>query len=498
MINLILLLTTLFIPMTADFSYAAQIRVFVAVIEDVRAQNSAEMKQTLQTLLASRLNGDRIVVVGNVTEADAVVSTTYVTIGKVFSVDAISKTPAGKTISRAYVQGESENDLIPAMGKLADKLSTDLIKMLPDGLSDATPHLAPPSKAVSPSGIISDKSVKPAPVGDFIKPHEQEQNSAAGWLSDRLIGAPNLMTTGLTMPDGSREIFLAEGQRLAYYRQGINMKLVAETEFSSSEKIISLDTIAGSDRYLDIFVTILRAGELTSQVWQVKGDKLVLIAEKLPFYFRCASLFGGPKKLYAQSMGRNDDYYGDVFEVARNGSAITLKSPIKMPRFGNIYNFNQFHDNNGKNLSVIINPDGYLIVFDQQLNEIWRSNDKFGGSELFFLKEDDVNMRLTGDRYRWVFMNQRIQISSKGEILIGKNDGFWVLGNARSYKRGSVYCLTWNGSSLEEKWRTRDTQNYMPDYYFDESRNELLMLQTVQRTGIASRGASSLTIKKIE
>ncbi|MGB9082339.1 MAG: hypothetical protein WCD00_13655, partial [Desulfuromonadaceae bacterium] len=137
-------------------------------------------------------------------------------------------------------------------------------------------------------------------------------------------------------------------------------------------------------------------------------------------------------------------------------------------------------------------------VYDQQLNELWRSNDKFGGSELYFQKEDDSNLRVSGDKFRWIFMNQRIQVSSKGEILVGKNEGFWVLGNARSYKRGAVYCLVWNGSSLEEKWRTRETQNYMPDYLFDEARNELLILQTVQRPGIASRGASSLSIKKVE
>jgi hypothetical protein len=58
--------------------------------------------------------------------------------------------------------------------------------------------------------------------------------------------------------------------------------------------------------------------------------------------------------------------------------------------------------------------------------------------------------------------------------------------------------MVWNGSSLEEKWRTRDTQNYMPDFYFDEGRNELLLLQTVQRGGATGRGASSLSIKKVE
>lgn len=504
--KLIILMAALLFPLTAVPSFAAQIRVFVADINATGVQNRDEMKVTLQTLMASRLNGDRILAVGSAAEADVVVSGTYVSIGKNFSVDAIAKTAAGKTLTRAFVQGVTEDELIPAVGKLAEKLSAELIKIYSSAQSNLAPQqpsLAsiPAVAAVAagtPAGITNETLVRPTFADEFIKPQAQETGATAGWLSKRLTGAVNLMAGGLTMPDGSREIFLAEEQRLAYYRQGSDMKLVAETELKSTEKIISLDTIAASDGTLDIYVTIIRSDELASQVWKVKGDKLMLVAEKLPYYFRSASLAGGPKKLYAQTMGRDDDFYGDVAEATRSGSVITLKSPLKMPRYGTIYSFNQFRDHDGKTFTVVINPDGYLIVYDQQLKELWRSSDRFGGSELYFQRADDANMRVTGDRHRWVFMNQRIQVSSRGEILVGKNEGFWVLGNARSYKRGAVYCLVWNGSSLEEKWRTHETQNYMPDYYFDETRNELLVLQTVQRPGIFARGASSLSIKKVE
>ena len=501
--KLIVLLAALLVPLTAVPSFAVQIRLFVSDMNATGVQNRDEMKVILQTLLASRLNGDRIEIVGSAAEADAVVSGTYITIGKNFSLDAIAKSAAGKVLTRAFVQGETEDELIPAVGKLAEKLSVELIKLYSSG----QPGLAPqrtsletvPAVAPVPSaGTKNEALVKPVPGGDFIKPRAQEPGATAGWLSKRLTGAANLMAGGMTMPDGSREIFLAEGQRLAYYRQGSDMKLVAEAEFEPTEKIISLDTITGSDGTLDIYISIIRSGELASQVWRVKGDKLLLIAEKLPYYFRSAGLVGGPKKLYAQAMGRGEDFYGDVAEATRSDTAITLKNPLKMPRYGTIYSFNQFRDRDGKLFTVVINPDGYLIVYDQQLKELWRSSDKFGGSELYFQKEDDSNVRVTGDRYRWVFMNQRIQVSSRGEILVGKNEGFWVLGNSRSYKSGSVYCLAWNGSSLEEKWRTRETQNYMPDFYFDEPRNELQILQTVQRPGIANRGASSLSIKRVE
>lgn len=486
--NLIVLLATLLVPLTVVPSFAGQMRVFVAEVTSAGAQSRDEMKVTLQTLLASRLNGDGIAAVGSAAEADVVVSGTYVAIGKNFSIDAVAKSQAGKTVARAFVQGATDDELIPAVGKLAEKLSAELMKSGAGSRTDA----AAPKPAPAPTAVVH------APGGDIVMPRAQEPGKASGWISGRLAGAANLMADGLTLPDGSREIFLAEDQRLAYYRLGKDMNLVAVAGFAATDKIISLDTIAGSAGTLDIYVTIIRAGELASQVWQVKGDKLLPVAEKLPYFFRSATLSGGAKKLYAQTSGRGDDFYGDVAEATRNGSAITLKNPLKMPRYGTIYSFNQFRNSEGKTFTVVLNPDGYLIVYDQQLGELWRSNDKFGGSELYFQKDDAGNIQITGDKFRWIFMNQRIQVSSTGDILVGKNDGFWVMGNARSYKRGAVYCLAWNGSSLEEKWRTRETQNYMPDYLFDEARRELLILQTVQRPGIFTRGASSLSIKKIE
>lgn len=496
-----LLAVVLVLFLCAVSAQAAPIRVFVAEMNAIGVQNRDEMKATLQVLLSSRLNGEKVMAVGSAAEADVVVTGTYVTIGKVFSVDALARTAAGKTITRSFVQGESQDELIPAVGKLAEKLSAELAAIHAAGQipAPATPVLsAPPPLAAPRSDFIKqEQQVRPAPVGEFIKPADYERSSSGGWLSKRLDGAANLLAVGKNLSDGSREIFLAEDRRLAYYRQGAEMKLVAETEFRKSEKILSLDTIEGGDGNLDIYVTIMRSFELASQVWQVKGDKLVLVAENLPWFFRSFNLAGGPKKVYAQGMGRDADFYGDIAVATRAGSTVTLENPVKMPRFGDLYSFNQFRDREGRTFTVVINPDGYLVVYDQKLNEVWRSNDKFGGSELFF-QQEDADPRVTGDKFRSIFMNQRVQVTSKGEVLIGKNEGFWVVGDARSYKKGAVYNMVWNGTSLEEKWHTRDTQNYMPDYFYDEGRNELMILQTVQRPGITGRGASALAIKKVE
>ena len=483
----------LFVAMPA---FAAQLKVFVAEINAVGTANKDEMKTTLQALLASRLNNDLIMSVASTTEADVIVSGTYVAIGKVFSVDALARTSGGKTVTRAFVQGENQDELIPSIGKLADKLAAELSRLYSPNLS-VTPNVVSPATLALKKDIIKAEQVQSTTASDFIKPKDYEQGNTNGWTSKRLIGAANLMALAAPLPDGSRQIFTAEDRRISYYRQSQEMKLVTDAELRSNEKVVSLDAITTENNTV-LYVSIMRGNEVSSQVWQVQHDKLIRLTDKIPYFFRVFSLAGAPSKLYAQSMGRDTDFYGDVYEASVSGSSVALKNPIKMPRFGNIYTFNQFADAAGTIFTTVINPDNYLIVYDRDQTELWRSNDKFGGSELYFQKEDPDNVRVTGDNFRWVFMNQRIQVTSKGEVLIGKNDGFWVLGNARSYKKGAVFCLKWNGSSMEEKWRTRDTQNYMPDYFFDDARNELLLLQTVQRPGITNRGAFSLSIKKVE
>jgi hypothetical protein len=496
----VLVCAAMLVSIVAIPAFAGQLRVFVADMNAVGVANKDEMKATLQTLLASRLNSDLIVSVSSASEADVLVTGTYVTIGKVFSVDALARTTGGKSLTRAFVQGENQDELIPSIGKLADKLSAELSKQYsanPAGVQSTLPYAPPPAISSQNKDIIRTEQIRRTETSEFIKPRDYEQGLNSGWVSKRIIGAANLIATGKTLSDGSRELFLAEARRISYFRQATDMKLVADAEFRNTEKIVSIDTIEVGNS-VELYVSMMRGDEVASQVWQVQGDKLVKLAEGIPYFLRAFSLPGSTKKLYAQGLGRELDFFGDVFEASRNGNSLTLKNPLSMPRYGNIYTFNQFRDSTGELFTVVINPDNYLIVYDKNKKELWRSNDKFGGSELYFQIEDPGNVRTTGDKFRWIFMNQRIQVTSKGEVIVGKNDGFWVLGNARSYKKGAVHCLLWNGSSLEEKWRTRETQNYMPDYFYDEGRNELMILQTVQRPGVSDRGASSMSIKKVE
>jgi azurin len=491
--KLIILMAALLVPLAALPAFAAQVRVYVAEVNAIGVQNRDEMKFTLQTLLASRLNNDSILTVNSAAEADAIVNGTYIVIGKVYSFDAYAKSATGVTLGRAFVQGDAGEELIPVVGKLADKLAPEINKAYASGLAVASP-------AKGGAIVRPQSNIRQVQSGDIIRPQIIARGSSGSYVSKRLPGAANLMAVGATLTTGEREVFLAQVNRVQYFQQGSDTKLLSSIDFKANERVISLDAVdADGNGTQEIYITIARNGELASQVWEVKSNKLTKIADELAYYFRAIGLAGEAKKLYVQEMGRGeDDYYGDVYEATRTGSTIKKGRAIKMPRYGNIYAFNQFRDADGAMMTIVINQDDYLVVYNADMKELWRSNDSFGGSALYFQKTDDKNVRTTGDPFRWIFMKLRIQVTSRNEILVGKNDGMFVIGNSRSYKRGAVYSMAWDGSSLEEVWRTKETQNYMPDYWFDEGRNELLILQMPAKPGPGDEGAASLAIKKVE
>ena len=494
---------------------AGPLRVYVGEFNAVGVQGKDEVKTALQSLLASRLSSDKLLSVATAAEAELLVSGTYISIGKQYNIDAVAKSANGQTVTRTFVQGEGGQDaLFSAVGNLAQKLGADIEAKL---AANTIPRMAPvvfaapavPVAAAKPgsadiirSGAVTEGvNIQRVPQGDIIRPQAFYRGSPRQGEIKRLDGMYNLMAVGEADATGKRLLFMAQDQSVSVLREG-ESRPISGFGLRANEKVVGLDYVdADGDGKAELYVTIMSSGEVESQVWEFKNNRLTKLADKIPYFFRAIALAGGPLKLYAQEQGRdNEQYYGDVYEVVRQGKKIIKKTRIKMPRYGNVNSFNQFKHESGELLTVVYHEHNYLIVYDKEQKELWRSNDGFGGSELYYQIEDLDGVWRTGDKNKWYFMNQRIFVTSKQEVLVGKNDGFWVVGNVRMFKRGAVYSLYWNGAALEEVWRTKDTQNYMPDFYFDEAKSELLLLQLTQREDVLMRtkGATALQIKKVE
>lgn len=477
---------------------AAQIRVYVEPFAVTGVKEKDELKSALQMLLASRVSGDQVIAVDKAADADLVVSGSYLAFGPVYSLDAAARDKSGKVVARAFEQGEDMNQLIPTVGKLGKKLGDEIAKLsLPEAAKPATVAVVPAPKPASPEIVrkeAASKTVEP----EFIKPQEIEKNTGTGWTSQRLTGSLVGIAPGKTLPDGQREIFVVNDNVLRLYLLNSSLKMASEVSFKSHEKLLGVDTAdLDNDGNPEAYVTLMDRETLQSQVWIAKDGKIQRIADRLPYYFRVIET-GGTRKIYVQQMGADSDFYGDVAELAKVGDRYEMKNPIKLPRFGYLYNFNTFTDAKGEKYTLVFSEDGYLIVYAADGEELWRSSDKFGGSETYFKREDLQRIRFTGDQFRWQFLEQRIIVTKDGEIIVPRNTGTFVIGNNRSFNKHSVYCFAWNGSSLEEKWHTKEVPQYLSDFFYDDARKELVLLQVVKKDGIIKEGASTIAVKKVE
>ncbi|ACH37583.1 hypothetical protein Gbem_0554 [Citrifermentans bemidjiense Bem] len=468
----LILLSSLFFPLLAS---AENIRAYVSDFT-VSGGDSADLKTTLKRLMSSRLSGDGLVTVETAAEADVVISGSYTMLGKMFSLDATAKNAQGKQLAAAYEQGESIDALIPAVGKISSKLKGEIVKQYPQA---AAPAAAP---------LQSPAFVTKAPASEIVR-----SEAGAGWASQRIAGAKSAIASW-----GTEEMIIADADALYLYKKGDKLALLGQAALPQHQKLLGIDAI-GPDQEGKVlaFVTLMDREAPSSRVYSIQNGTLKAVAQDLPYMFRALAPYGGKKQLFAQEMGRSDDYYGDVFEASFVDGKVKLANPIKMPRFANIFNFNLFRDRSGKSFLTCFNDSGYLLVYADG-DEIWRSSEKFGGTETYFQRRDIENERTTGTPFRTRFIDQRITVTDKGEVIVPQNAGFFVLGNARSYSRYSMVDFAWNGSTLEELWRTKPSQNYLADYDFNQKSREMVLMEVTQKTGLGGKGGSLVRILRAE
>lgn len=487
------LLVAALLAMSVASAFGGQTRVYVAPFTLTGAAGGDELKTVLQNLLMSRLSSDSVTVLDSADSADMTIKGSYIAFGKVYSLDAVGKSRDGRVVVRAFEQGESQDEMLQAVGRLA--------KTLQSGIEKSSSSVAlPVTKPLPvPAGIVRAEPVAVPVDKEIIRAEKVERTAASGWISQKLDGELCSIALGKKLGSGERDVFIAGNNSLSYYRLGKELTFVSEIKIPVYQKILAVDAAdLDSDGRFEIYLTLMNREELSSEVWTVEGNSLKKQAEKLPYYFRGMALQGKNNRIYAQQSGRDTDFYGDLFEVTKSGSKIDIKNPVKLPRGGNIFNTNMIQGKDGKPLYVVTNADGYLLVFDENRKDLWKSSDKYGGSENFFAKEDLQGMKITGALNKKTFLEQRITVSAKGEVIVPKNDGFFSMGDNRAYSKNFIYAFIWNGVTLEETWHTRQSQSYLSDYQYDDDNKELVLLEVVKKSGIFDKGASAISIKKVE
>lgn len=459
--------------------YAAEpVKVFVSEFNVVGSAVGAnnELKQVLQSLVRSQVSDQNVLAVDTAGEADVLVKGTYVSYGGFNNIDVSVVMGDGHSVARISKGFSDEKKLMDAVINVSDGLRTAIL-----GHWETRPRKQ--LSSLDQNKILVEKKSSD---NKFIV-HKNDTVSSSTDVKIKLDGKYNQIRY---VTFSGKPAFAASTDK------GIKLidmsgNRLASREWPAGIKVIYLDSfVSQNNEYL--IVTRLDLNDVYTDVYSLGGKGLEAVAVNQPYF---VSVRKGKEqdRIYIQEPGSAPDrFFGNVYEGALRGNKLNKTLKLDLPKYANVYNFANVLLKSGERLIVLFDEDRYLTVYNEQYKKVWKSMERFGGSELFYQVKGGVNYKSTGKEFTTYFMEQRIQQLDDNTLLIVKNDGSLVVGDVRVYKKGALYALRWTGAELEELWHTKESQSYLADYYLDKGSVLYQLLLTQREDPIGNDHAISL------
>lgn len=477
--------------------HAATVKAYINRFTVSVGENREELKGSMQVLLMSRLNSEEIQATDRPADADILIDPSYIAFGTVFSLDALIKTASGQFVDRVFVQGDTQNELIPSVVEMAKRLRYSILKWHPELASKARSEIPLPVAAVKAPLVPVRKELRKESKAPLTPKTEKVPEKP--WVSQRLPERYSFIAFGPDRGGGGVEVFAATERSLSLYLKGESLQFISEIQFEVDEKVVGVDVadLDGNGRP-EVYVSILKLGLPASQVFETENRTLRKIKDNIPYLLRGMVLDGREKRIYAQRLDANADFIGDIYQLVKGGDEYSVKNPVQLPLFGNLYNSGRFADAKGKPLFVVAHPDGYLLVYSKDKKQLWKSREKFGGSEIALCKAERIDPAAQASRPCSNYLPQRIQVTAAGEVIVSRNTGVYFENERRGFSRSSLVKLFWDGASLQEKWRSAQSQGYLADFSHDNKTGRVFLLETEPLAEPGGERGSRIVVRMAE
>jgi TolB-like protein len=470
---------------------------------------------------------------GKLLNLDYIVWGSITKIGNSFSVDGkLVDIAASRSSVGVFTQSQGMDDLIPKITDFAQRINAHILGTVPPAFGQATapaaPVAAPPPPPTAQSSRESEiiSGMKAGRKGTYTALINPDFITGTGpmdkknfWMSDRRPTEFQGMDIGDVNGDGLNETVLIDAKTIYIYQKKGNAFTLLETiKGSPSDNYIALDVAdINQSGIKQIFITNLRTDSVDSFVLEYRNGKYVKIATGLRWFLRVINTSAGTPMLLGQAKGIEKPFDSEIHELVWSGGSYRQGKKQMIPRGLSVYGLTlDTLSGVGKDRIIALNQDDYLCVYEPtdkplwQLQTfggsdklLWKSNDNFGGSNIYV-----ENSQAYEDSDKKTFINLRIltyDTNKDGtrEIVIVKNisSAARLFQNVKLFTSAEVYNLSWDGLGLLENWRTRRINGYVADYQFKDIDNDgenEVVLALVLSTGPSLTGRSVVVAYKMQ
>jgi len=434
---------------------------------------------------------------GTSLQADYVLSGSLTALAGSLSLDSTLHTVSGADAPRTYyATAPREEEIITAIDNLSWQIAEQAFgKQRPAAASSSAVapipanggQAADPNLSSHPDRILMGQAAAGSSV---LRPMGVVTGALGFTKSQTFTYGLVAMEIGDVDGDEQDEYVLASPYEVRIYKRFDNRyQKVGEIDLPRRYAIHSV-TMAdlNNNGRKEIYISAADAKEPNSLVLEWDGKQFVRTADNLPWYLRVIDIPGQGTVLAGQKAGFGQLMSKGVYRVELNQGQATKGEQIPCGGM-NLFEFSLADlDGNGTLEVVAISQGDRLMVLTQAGKLLWSSDEYYGGTTRFVGGQsfDEINKDLENGRNDdgvRIYIPARIVIRDMNndglpDVVVNKNlsSSSRILSRVRSYPSGEIHCLTWNGISLTELWRTRKIDGYISDY-------ELGKVETIPAAG---------------
>jgi len=289
--------------------------------------------------------------------------------------------------------------------------------------------------------------------------------------------------------DALDEIVVLIGNTLEMYKvDGKKFNKVATASLPPALEChaINMADLDGSGRS-KIYVSATDGLNVSSLIveWD-KGKGFRLLTEKIPWYIRPVFFPGKGWRLAGQKRGaaKTELVKAGVYLLDLSGSNVPSEGErLALPDGVNLFDF-VFADLDGDGApeTVAVDKKERMQVFNRANELLWVSKKTFGGSLIYLgpsragavNQQDRRNFTLDEDAQReLIFVPGRLVVADvdndgRQEIVVNENtlSSMSISDKLRIYNDGVIVGLAWDGTALNEAWRTGTFKGYIAGFGF--------------------------------
>ncbi len=374
-------------------------------------------------------------------------------------------------------------------------------KLLQNG-QPISPESLPPSPlaASAPAAVQSGNTLNPAFVA---APGAGTTDNPGFWKSRNYAYLINGIDVGDLDKDGQQETVVATPDKIFIYRfiQG-KQQTVAEIQGGQGRFIsVSIGDI-NKNGTPEIFVTGFSStlNTLESYVYEFDGRTFAPIVQKSRYYYSVVRHPALGPVLLGQKQTSDESIYADpIFEMAWKGGEYVPERQVLKANKGNLLGFayGDIMQNNGESM-VVLDGDDNLRLLTPDGKKQWMSEDKYGGTMLYYLPPS----KMLGDINAKAYLPVRIRTADldnngKLEVLVIQNQdrARRIMAQQRVFSSGRIEALAWDTLGLAPAWTTRQLAGRIQDFaigdFDNDGTNELLIAVVTKEGAIIFTDAES-------